>query len=502
MYPLTRFVLSFFIATSILVVDHAYARELEDYEWIEVRTKNFHIRSRQNEKKTIELARYLEMFRVAVATMTNVGEVQSPIPTEIYALKSQSDFKEIGIGSNIAGIFRSGVRSNNIVIRNTAGARETSIIMHEYAHFLARSHGQFQYPRWFNEGFAEYLSGARALSKNFEIGLYPEHRASSFAYLDWIPMRKIIAAEDLDDWNPRRVSMFYAESWALVHYLLNRRDKESHFSQDMARYLQAIDSGEEWVSAFESAFGATPGRLDNEVRHYVERGRFPIYVFKIDELLPNFAPEVASLTREEVSLELGQIAFDLGNSDAAEKWFEIASEDNEHRAAALAGLGRIRTKSGDFDAARTLIEESIQLAPNDPHMHIDLADHWHHRARDTQHPDTRELYFKKSRNSYVSAWKLDDSLPEVYAKYGESFVSEGREFDKAIEMLEEAAIMLPSNIQIRATLAEAYLGIGEKHNADRMARAVLAWSHGDSDTAETARRVLGLVTTSADNESQ
>ncbi len=113
----------------------ASGKALEAREWIEVRTPNFRIRSVLSEKDSIELVRHLEMLRVAVSRVTNISRTDSPIPTEIYALRRSSDFKSLGISSNMAGIFRTGLRKNLIVIRNLRGKEEIHFIKHEYVHF-------------------------------------------------------------------------------------------------------------------------------------------------------------------------------------------------------------------------------------------------------------------------------------------------------------------------------------------------------------------------------
>ena len=85
-------------------------------------------------------------------------------------------------------------------------------------------------------------------------------------------------------------------------------------------------------------------------------------------------------------------------------------------------------------------------------------------------------------------------MPETYAAYGWTFVREGRRYDFAIEMLEQAQSILPSNITVRWMLAEAYMRADRTEDAVAAARSVLAWSHDESGVAKRARVILTKLT--------
>jgi tetratricopeptide (TPR) repeat protein len=448
------------------------------------------------ESDTIEAARYLELFRAAAFIVTNISSTESPIPTEILAVRRSGDFKSLGIDPDFAGVFLAGLRHNMIVIRDVHGLQETTTIMHEYVHFMARNHGYLHYPMWFDEGFAEYLSAARIHFEKFEIGGFADSRRTSFIYLNWIPIRKILSPEDYQGWSDRRRAMFYAEAWALVHYLLNRPERGDSFGKDMGRYIELVESGKGDVEAFEEAFGITANDLNKEVKGYLERGRFMSYRFDLDELLPAFEPVVTRLSREQASLALAKIALRTGELDRAEHWFTIATADRPTRPQAEAGLGDVLKFRGEFAAAQPHFEKAVALAPDDPYCQLDLAEYWHDRARNPDEADERPEYLERARDHYLKAWKIDDTMPESYAMYGQTFVMEGRRYDKAIEMLEEAKNILPSNIDVRLMLAEAYMGGDRNEDAIEAARSVVAWSHEESDAAKRAREIISQLSLS------
>ena len=467
-----------------------YARELEDHNWIEVRTPNFAILSILGEKDTVELARYLESFRVAASHVTNIRRMDASIPINILALRRPGDFKKFGFEKAV-GVFIPGIRNNTILIRDTARMSEVSIILHEYTHFLTRNHGGHLYPRWFDEGFAEYLG---ATKKNqfgeLEIGHVPEERRYSFANHRWVPMRYIISPKDYDGWNRERIWMFYSESWGLVHFLLNRKGRDTSFGEDMANYIQLVESGVEELAAFERAFGISAKELDTQVGRYLNAGGLPGFRMKIEQLLPDFQPEVLPVSRAQASLALAKLALRREKLELAKRWYEVAASDESTRAHAAAGLGDVFKFQDEFDAARPHFETALELAPDDPYVQLDVAEYWHDLAEEPESATEQTELFERARSHYVKAWNLDDTIPETYAMFGLTYLNEGKNFDKAVEMLEQAEYLLPSNLNIRLWLAEAYMGAGRAADAESRARSVLAWSHGESEAAKRAKEIL------------
>ncbi len=482
---------SFAIMIAMLATATVGAKDLEDRDWIEVRTANFQVRSIQGEKATLELAQHLELFRAAVSKLTNVSATEAPVPTRILAVRGPNDFRELGIDDSVAGIFQSTMRNNIIVIREVRGMDENATMLHEYVHFLVRNHGDQRYPKWYDEGFAEYLSTSEFSRGLFKIGLAAEHRRGSLNHSHWIPMRRILAPDDYADWTQEMKAMFYGEAWALVHFLQNRSDRDVPFVQDMAQYLKLIEQGQDAVEAFETAFEITESKLSQQVKRYLEAGRFRYFRFEAEKLLPDFNAQAVRLSREDAALSLAEAALTFGERENAERWYTIAAADDRNRPHAEAGLGDVWKFREDYAAAQPHFEQAIALAPDDPYCQLDLAEFWHDRALSVGNQSAEFTdYLSRARTHYIAAWKLDDTLPETYAMYGRSFLTEGTQSEKAVEMLEEARYLLPSHLQIRLSLAQAYARAARTEDAIETARSVLTWSHEGSNTAKHAMEIL------------
>jgi tetratricopeptide (TPR) repeat protein len=474
----------------------AWGKGLESAKWIEARSPNFRLLSIASRKKTIRLARDLEMFLASILTLTNAESMVSVIPTHIFVFRGRRDFKKIGIDPKNAGIFFQTIRGNFVVAHDPRGSvGAASVLQHELVHFLLRNHGEFNYPMWYEEGLAEYFSTATIKDGRYVVGLPAKHRVAALVNLPWISMHKVLAPKGYIGWSDEHKQLFYAQAWALVHFLLDQDRDE--LMQKMAAYLEKVEAGANEVDAFKSAFALDAYRLNREVRNYVMAGRYSTFVSSMDKFLPEQETEVVTLSRGRASLELAQLTLELGEVGRSEELFATAIGDEQMRPRAEAGMGRVFVFREKLEAARNYFQMAVQLAPDDPYCQLDLANYWYLRAARSEKPADQLSYLERARSHYIEAWKLDDSVPEPYAMYGATFTMQGEHHEKAIEMLEEAAFLLPSNLRIRLMLAEAYAAAYRTVDAAAAAQSILSWGHGISkEEAQIAQQILSWAETS------
>ncbi len=494
-----------FIAFGLLIVatNPVSGKELEDRRWFEVRTNNFRIFSALDEEGSLEVARNLEVFRATVAIVMNVRFNDSPIPTEIYVLPKNSELKRIGLNWLSSGWSLFKLRTNRSVMTDPRNNGKTVVYMHEYTHFLIRNHGTSKYPKWFDEGLAEYLKQGHTSAGGYVVGDasdYPIRRdtflSDNILNAPWIPMHTVISPSDYDDWSDAHKRAYATESWALVHFLQHRLDRGTLLGSDMTSYVELVESGKTNIEAFEAIFDIPVEDLEGMLKRYLRKSRVPNHRLKINDVLDDFEPDVRSLSREQVSLALAKLALGFGELDKAERWFTIAVNDELSRPQAESGLGEVLKNKGNIKAAQVHFEQSVALAPSDPYGQLDAAEFWYSRAKSASDSGARVSYLAQAREHLVKAWKLDDSIPETYLVYSEVLLFEGQPHDLAIEALEKAEFLIPSSIGVHALLAKAYLQANRKEDAIEEARLVLDWGDAESDEAKQAREILDSVSTS------
>ncbi len=132
---------------------------VHELEWLEARTDHFRIWSALGEERTLALARDLELFRALVERTANATPVEQAPPVSIYAFPSAWSYGSFGPSDSI-GFFEEDMRGNHMAIQGGTRADETEILKHEYVHYVLAS-GRISYPRWYHEGFAEFLATAQ-----------------------------------------------------------------------------------------------------------------------------------------------------------------------------------------------------------------------------------------------------------------------------------------------------------------------------------------------------
>ena len=134
-------------------------------------------------------------------------------------------------------------------------------------------------PAWANEGLAEVYEMARERDggRKVDLGLAPAEHVELLKASTMIPIRDLLA---IDHQSPvynegSRRGVFYAQSWALVHYLsFGNPERGKQFRQ----FLSSVRSGSPAATAFAEAFGDIT-LLDRELFMYVRNYLFPAIMF-------------------------------------------------------------------------------------------------------------------------------------------------------------------------------------------------------------------------------
>ena len=312
-------------------LEHACANgvPLADRNWQEISSGNFRIKSVLAEEETIELLRHLEVMRASLGDSNEISTYESQVPTIILAVDNHDDYVSIGAPDFSAGYFISDLRENAILIEHTAGSRGIQIILHEYAHYLNKQSGQIRFPRWFEEGNAEYLSYSRVRDQAFEYGMAPQGHLASLNFMSWMPLATLLATDDTSAMNSDDAALFYGQSWLMVHYLRSLPDADQTLPASLARYARLASTGTPPSEAFSQAFAVDLEDFEQALLQYFLRKKFASRSVSVNTALPGFLPQVAKMSRPEAQLALAHMAFRLENFDAAENWFTAVLDDDE-----------------------------------------------------------------------------------------------------------------------------------------------------------------------------
>jgi tetratricopeptide (TPR) repeat protein len=213
----------------------------------------------------------LERFRSALGQVHPELRRWTSGRTRVYGFRDRASLEPFLPGSapgesRVTGYFRSGSAENVIVLNLEGGIPAFErVLFHEYVH-LVLSLSARRLPLWLEEGLSEYYAGTRLGEREAEVGVPdPRHRA----LLQQVPLlsfEELVSAQDAG----QTASLFYARSWALVHYLL----AEAQTGRiRLGRYLSRYEEGADPRSTFRDAFGSDPGTMEEPVKAHVARLR-------------------------------------------------------------------------------------------------------------------------------------------------------------------------------------------------------------------------------------
>jgi tetratricopeptide (TPR) repeat protein len=468
---------------------------MDTASWIIVNSDRFEIFSTLSEDDTKALATDLERFHALIYAVTSAPTRAPVLPTRIFAFKRKSDYRRFA-PKDSAGAFQSGIRTNNIILtdfsREHLGASE--IVLHEYVHFVLRNATTTEYPIWYDEGFAEFLSTARVVEGGrMAVGIFPKVRLNAFKYLPWISIERIIEGKSYKDFPGRKIGMFYAEAWALVHYLTLDRSEKMTIGPDLTQYLSLVEREVAPPAAFREAFGESTVSASKNIQRMLERGDLRIIGIPLAKLdFDRSDPTVRVPSVDEIHVRFGQLGLSGGDGERAEVEFSAAIAFNPENSRAQAGLGDAHKLQERYAEAEPFFLRAVELDPLDVFNQLDLAEYYQAFAMTDEGIKNLAKLLEQSRASYRRAMEIDASSVESTAMLGSTHLAPGENAILAIPMLEDAYAALPSSGLIRDFLAEAYIATDQIRKASLLLRSNAA-AHGSGDVAESVESQIEAI---------
>src|SRR5262249_27774992 len=129
--------------------------------------------------------------------------------------------------------------------------------------------GKSEIPPWFNEGLAEYYSTFSIENgQKIKLGLPQENHLFQLQQSKFIPLEQLfrVSNSGLTQQGDHSRSIFYAESWALIHYML-----QGGKTENLSKFLSLILADTPQEKAFQDAFQMTYAQMETELRKYVSK---------------------------------------------------------------------------------------------------------------------------------------------------------------------------------------------------------------------------------------
>ena len=461
--------------------------------WTSVRSKNFLLVGNAGEKEIREVGMRLEQFREVFSRLFTTMNVNSPVPTTVVVFKNDESYRPFKTNANTAGYFQPGPDVNYITLGLATDPRSEqgafNIIFHEYTHLLVKNTGG-NVPTWFNEGLAEYYS---TFSITDDQKVVMGRPIASHVYRlrenRMLPLRILFQVDQKSPYYNERdkQSIFYAESWALMHYLILGKDGQR--KPQLGKFVELLSANVPMEQAFQQAFAMTFDNMEQELRAYIQRDRYPTLTGNLTSKVGYDAAQSAPLTEAEVQAYLGDLLLHSDRAEA-ETYLQRALALDPHLAIANASLGMLRVRQGRADDARESLERAVAASSQNYLIHYYYAYALSREGnRDMQAvtgfaPETAT----RMRSELNLAIQLRPDFLDSYGLLAFVNLVTETELDETVGLLERVLANSPGRNDLVFMLAQLYL---RKQDFKEARRLIDKLSSGND--AEMRQRGQGLL---------
>ncbi|MEO8436164.1 MAG: tetratricopeptide repeat protein [Pyrinomonadaceae bacterium] len=490
-YPLALIV-------SLLLLIHAgaSAAQAKD-EWVSVRSKNFFLLGNCGEKEVRRVATRLEQFREVFSKVLQGVNFNSPVPTTVVVFKNDSSFRPFKPNATTAGYFQSGADVNYIALTaEDRGEQDPfTVIYHEYVHLLVNNTFK-NAPTWFNEGLADYYSSFFITDdQKVTVG----KPIASHVYLlrekKILPLRTLFAVDqDSPYYNERdKQSIFYAQSWALMHYLVLANGERR--KPQLGTFLALLGQNVPVEEAFRKAFESTFEQMEKELRAYVQRDSYPVMNGHFKRKLElDTEMQSGRLSEAEAQAYLGDLLLHSRRADA-ETYLKKALALDPDQPMANTSMGMLHVYQGRFEEARTFLQRAVAADPKNY-----LAQYNYALALSREGMDSNNYIrgYKSEtvtlmRASLRKAIELEPTFPESYSLLAFVNMIVGDSVDESVSLIKQALVLAPGKEEYSFTLAQLYLR-KQDFKAARLILEPIAREGNKSEMRQHAKSLLDQVT--------
>lgn len=428
--------------------------------WTSVRSKNFFLVGNAGEKDMRKVAARLEQFREVFTRLLPGAKFETPVPTTVIVFKSMSSYKPFNSGNN-AGYFQKGEDVNYITLTTElSGQNPYSVIYHEYVHLMI-DNTIGNVPTWFNEGLAEYYSSFDIEDdRKAHLGELIGNHLATLREEKLLPLRTLFAVDAYSPYynESGKRGVFYAESWALVHYLILGNGGK-HLPQ-LGTFMRLVGDKMKIDDAFQQAFQMDVAAMEKELKKYVEGTTFKMQVATFEHKL-DFDSElkIAPLSDAEAEAYLGDLLLHISNLDAADKRLQNALAMDSTLTMAHASLGILRARQGQFAEARKNLQTAVAGDSNNY-----LAHYYYAYALSREGMDANNMIMSYApetastmRAELKRAIELSPTFPESYSLLAFVNMVNGEQLDESVVLLKRAATLSPGRQDLNLTIAQIYM---------------------------------------------
>ena len=444
-----------FVLFSVLVALSVTAATKTE-NWLEVRAPHFVILTNSGEKQGRRLADHFESMRAVFHKRFPNASVDAASPIIVIAVKDKKEFQALEPEAylakgqlNLGGLFLQGPDKNYVLLRLDAeGEHPYAGVYHEYTHFIVRKAANWL-PLWLNEGWAQFYENTEIKDKEVGMGEASFENLMLLRQNRPLPLTTLLAVDHNSPYyhEEHKGSIFYAESWALTHYLMIKDTQDK--TDRLTDYAKLVSNNVDPVTAATRAFGDLK-LLENNLSQYISQGKF--YYFKMPGAIEvdDTSFQVQAVTAAQAdAIRADFLAYNQRPKDA-HVLLDRVLKDEPNNVAAHETMGFLAFQEGKLDEAAHWYEQAVKLDSQSFLAHYYFAA----IAMRASVSGERAAQIEASLRSAI---KLNPSFAPAFDQLANFYGIQHKNLEEAA-MLNLTAIQLePSNINFRLNRANIML---------------------------------------------
>ncbi len=449
--------------------------------WLQVRSPDFIVLTNASEKEGRRVAYQFETIRAVFRQFFRLPESAKDPPVIILALKDENSLKPLlpeywekkGL-MHPAGVYLGGPEKNYVALRLDVSMKNEAEepfepVYHEYVHFLTRRTIS-QTPLWIVEGLAEFYGNTRIEGDKVFVGAPSATNLRTLHETPPIPLASLFAVDASSPYyhEENKASIFYAQSWALTHFLITRDWREQ--THRFGDFIKLLGQG---VKAEEAA-GKTigdPARLRDELSQYIDRFSFTVARVKAPPKVDpkDFQVEPSS-DAESLTMRADFMAHDR-HFQEAQGMLEEVLRRGPPLAAAYESMGFILSQQGKMEEATKWYGQAVGL-----NSQSYLANYYYAANLAKGRPDDNSA--AKAESCLRAAIKIAPDFAPAYSMLAWLMASRHENLEEAHMLALTATTLEPGSVSYRLNTATVLEFMGRGDDAARVAKAA-------SDMAKT-----------------
>jgi len=400
-----------------------------------------------------EMARRLALFHQLFLKTLGISRVGGPA-LRVYLFEGDRDLQPFlplkeGKPLQSSGFFHRDLDRETLVLHLDAGTRQTSeVAFHLYVHLL--SGPLTEWPAWWREGLAEFLSTAEFGTNKVRLGQAPERHLAYLRAHPPLPLAELFSVDRnaLSYDEGTKSGSFFATSWLLVHKLLIRSGaKRVVGAADFNRLLSSANDPQQ---ALLKAFQIDAATLDAELKQTGRKFAFSAMQVDLEEPWDAQKTSTTQPSLPEVQAYIGDLLYRSLRETEAEDWFNKAMTLDPRLPLAYEGLGWLRMRQNRRGEAVDYFKQANQYGSKNPLSHYYHAEMLlQELSRETDNATLADF----ARRELEIAVQLRPNFAAAHHSLAHLNLMLGRGFEEGIPHAAVAIRLEPAKPEYRLALA-------------------------------------------------